>query len=461
MIATRKINVANRFEIGGNNRFVLIAGPCAIETEEMTMQVAAALKEICHDLGIHLIFKSSFDKANRTSVKAPRGVGMERGLEILQRVKTELNLPVITDVHESWQCEPVAKVVDMLQIPAFLSRQTDLLVAAAKTGKIVNVKKGQFMAPWDMKNVVEKLRDSGSEQILLCERGSSFGYNNLVVDMTGLVEMRNYGFPVVFDATHAVQKPGGQGTSTGGNREMVPYLMRAALAVGVDAIFAEVHPDPDHAFSDGPNQIHLSNIRKILEEAVAIDDLIKGNQKTGRQGNDEAERQGDSELKTQNSELNIKLFLTDVDGVLTDAGMYYSENGDELKKFNTHDGMGLQLIRQKGIKTGIITSENTMLVERRFNKLKLDYLYQGKREGGKLASALEICEKEGITLQNVAYIGDDINCLELLSNVGLAACPANALDAVKQIPGIVRMNKKGGEGCVREFIEMIISRMEK
>ena len=461
MTATKKINVANRFEIGGNNRFVLIAGPCAIETEEMTMHVAATLKEICHDLGIQLIFKSSFDKANRTSVKAPRGVGMERGLEILQRVKTELNLPVITDIHESWQCEPVAKVADMLQIPAFLSRQTDLLVAAAKTGKIVNVKKGQFMAPWDMKNVVEKLRDSGTEQILLCERGSSFGYNNLVVDMTGLVEMRSYGFPVVFDATHAVQKPGGQGTSTGGNREMVPYLMRAALAVGVDAIFAEVHPDPDHAFSDGPNQIHLSNIRKILEEAVAIDDLIKGNKETQRLGDGETERNGYSELKTQNSELNIKLFLTDVDGVLTDAGMYYSENGDELKKFNTHDGMGLQLIRQKGIKTGIITSENTMMVERRFNKLKLDYLYQGKREGGKLASALEICEKEGITLRNVAYIGDDINCLELLSNVGLAACPANALDAVKQIPGIVRMNKKGGEGCVREFIEMIINKMEK
>jgi YrbI family 3-deoxy-D-manno-octulosonate 8-phosphate phosphatase len=268
--------------------------------------------------------------------------------------------------------------------------------------------------------------------------------------------MRSYGYPVVFDATHAVQKPGGQGTSTGGNREMVPYLMRAALAVGVDAVFAEVHPDPDHAFSDGPNQIHLSNIRKILEEAVAIDDLIKGNKETP--GDKETRRQGGSELKTQNSKLNIKLFLTDVDGVLTDAGMYYSENGDELKKFNTHDGMGLQLIRQKGIKTGIITSENTMMVERRFNKLKLDYLYQGKREGGKLASALEICEKEGITLQNVAYIGDDINCLELLSHVGLAACPANALDAVKQIPGIVRMNKKGGEGCVREFIELILNR---
>ena len=221
MFETHKINVLNRFDIGGNCRFVLIAGPCAIESEEMTMEVAGTLKEICQDLGIHLIFKSSFDKANRSSVKAPRGLGMKRGLEILQRVKTELDLPIVTDVHETWQCAPVAEVADMLQIPAFLSRQTDLLIAAAKTGKIVNVKKGQFMAPWDMKNVIDKLRDSGNENILLCERGSSFGYNNLIVDMTGLVEMRSYGYPVVFDATHAVQKPGGQGTSTGGNREMV------------------------------------------------------------------------------------------------------------------------------------------------------------------------------------------------------------------------------------------------
>ncbi len=452
MTETRKVNVLNKFDIGGNNRFVLIAGPCAIESEEMTLQVAAELKNICYELGIHLIFKSSFDKANRTSVKAPRGVGMERGLQILQRVKTELDLPIITDVHETWQCAMVAQVADMLQIPAFLSRQTDLLVAAAKTGKIVNVKKGQFMAPWDMKNVIDKLRDSGNENILLCERGTSFGYNNLVVDMTGLVEMRSYGFPVVFDATHAVQKPGGQGTSTGGNREMVPYLMRAALAVGVDAIFAEVHPDPDHAFSDGPNQIHLSKIREILEQAIMIDNITKGIQNQ------------ESEIKNINAKIpntkretrNIKLFLTDVDGVLTDAGMYYSENGDELKKFNTHDGMGLQLIRQHGIKTGIITSENTKMVIRRFKKLNLDYLYQGKREGGKLASVKEICEKEGISLAEVAYIGDDINCLELLSNVGFAACPANALDAIKNIPGIIQMNKKGGEGCVREFIELIL-----
>jgi 2-dehydro-3-deoxyphosphooctonate aldolase (KDO 8-P synthase) len=453
MIETQKINVLNRFDIGGNNRFVLIAGPCAIETEEMTMEVARTLKEICGELGIHLIFKSSFDKANRSSVKSPRGVGMERGLQILQRVKTELDLPIVTDVHETWQCAEVAKVADMLQIPAFLSRQTDLLVAAAKTGKIVNVKKGQFMAPWDMKNVVDKLRDSGNENILLCERGSSFGYNNLIVDMTGLVEMRNYGFPVVFDATHAVQKPGGQGTSTGGNREMVPYLMRAALAIGVDAIFAEVHPDPDHAFSDGPNQLYLSGIREILEQAIAIDNITK-------------QLAVSSKLQTVSKKLptisyqlptKIKLLLTDVDGVLTDSGMYYSEAGDELKKFNTHDGMGLQLVKAKGIKTGIVTSENTKLVERRFQKLKLDYLRQGKREGGKLASVKEICEKEGITLAEVAYIGDDVNCFELLSAVGLAACPADALDTIKNISGIVQMKKKGGEGCVREFVEMIMN----
>lgn len=453
-MTTREINVLNKFSIGGNNRFTLIAGPCAIETEEITMQVAAELKQICEELDINLIFKSSFDKANRSSVKAPRGLGMERGLEILKRVKTELNLPIVTDVHETWQCAPVAEVADMLQIPAFLSRQTDLLVAAAKTGKIVNVKKGQFMAPWDMKNVIDKLVDSGNENILLCERGSSFGYNNLIVDMTGLVEMRSYGYPVVFDATHAVQKPGGQGTSTGGNREMVPYLMRAALAVGVDAIFAEVHPNPDYAFSDGPNQIYLSKIREILEQAIAIDNIVKGIHST-----DKFQISIKSPKITDNKFKNIKLFLTDVDGVLTDAGMYYSEAGDELKKFNTHDGMGLQLIRQKGIKTGIITSEDTKMVERRYNKLKLDYLYQGKCEGGKLASAKEICELEGITLAEIAYIGDDVNCLELLSNVGLAACPANALDAVKNIPGIIQLKKKGGEGCVREFVEMIISQL--
>ena len=255
----------------------LIAGPCAIESREVVMQTAAHLKEVCERLGITLYFKSSFDKANRTSL-SDRGIGMEKGLEILQEVKDTYGLPILTDVHESWQCAAVAEVADVLQIPAFLARQTDLLVAAAKTGKVVNVKKGQFMAPWDMRGAIAKIEANhplASKNIWLTERGSSFGYGNIVVDMTSLVKMREYGYPVVFDATHAVQQPSSQAGVTGGNREMVPHLMRAALAVGIDGLFLEVHPDPDHAISDAANQVRLNDIENILKQAIEIDNLHK------------------------------------------------------------------------------------------------------------------------------------------------------------------------------------------
>jgi len=244
--------------------FKLIAGPCVIESEENVMLVAKKIKEITDKLDIPFVFKSSFDKANRTSINSFRGPGLEEGLRILNKVKTELNLNVTTDIHEPYQAEEVAKVVDIIQIPAFLCRQTDLLVAAAKTGKTVNVKKAQFLAPWDMKNVVGKIEESGNRDIMLCERGTSFGYNNLVVDMTGLVEMKKFGYPVVFDATHSVQKPGGKGNCTGGNREYVEYLAKAAISVGADAIFMEVHPDPDNALSDGPNMVKLDELEEIL-----------------------------------------------------------------------------------------------------------------------------------------------------------------------------------------------------
>lgn len=270
----KEIKLSN-FTIGGDQLFTLIAGPCAIESEAMSLEVAHTLKKICDNLGINYIFKSSFDKANRSSINSPRGVGIDKGLAILKKVKEEVGVPVITDVHEPWQCARAAEVCDLLQIPAFLARQTDLLVAAAKTGKIVNVKKGQFMAPWDMKQVIRKCEESGNDRVMLCERGSSFGYNNLVVDMTGLIEMRSYGYPVVFDATHSVQKPGGNGTTTGGNREFVPPLMRAALAIGIDAVFAEVHPDPDNAFSDAANQLRLDSIEAVLKDAIAIDKITK------------------------------------------------------------------------------------------------------------------------------------------------------------------------------------------
>ena len=254
----------------------LIAGPCAIENREMVMQTAAVLKDVCERLGVKLYFKSSFDKANRTS-PSERGIGMEKGLAILKEVKETYGLPILTDVHESWQCAKVAEVADVLQIPAFLARQTDLLEAAARTGKVVNVKKGQFMAPWDMRGAIAKVKGAsdGQTEVWLTERGSSFGYGNIVVDMTSLVKMREYGCPVVFDATHAVQQPSSQAGVTGGNREMVPHLMRAALAVGVDGLFLEVHPDPDHAISDAANQVRLSDIEGILKQAIAIDQLNK------------------------------------------------------------------------------------------------------------------------------------------------------------------------------------------
>ena len=257
----------------------LIAGPCAIESREILLRTAETLRRLCYDLGITLYFKSSFDKANRTS-DSPRGVGMEEGLRILQEVKEQFGLPVLTDVHESCQCAAAAEVADVLQIPAFLSRQTDLLQAAAATGRIVNVKKGQFMAPWDMAGAIgkiEKVSPSAAKEgrVWLTERGSSFGYGRLVVDMTSLVEMRRFGCPVIFDATHSVQQPSSQSGITGGNREMVPCLMRAALAVGVDGLFIETHPEPEKAISDAANQVRLCDMRPLLEQALKIDELAK------------------------------------------------------------------------------------------------------------------------------------------------------------------------------------------
>lgn len=254
--------------------FTLFAGPCVIESEENVMEIAGTLKEITGRLGIPYVFKASFDKANRTSISSYRGPGLEAGLRILQTVKERHGLPLITDIHEPWQAAPAAEVVDYLQIPAFLCRQTDLLVAAARTGKAINVKKAQFLAPWDMRNVVKKLEESGAADILLCERGTSFGYNNLVVDMTGIVEMKRLGYPVVFDATHSVQKPGGKGDSTGGNREFVEPLAKAALAAGADHLFMEVHPDPDHAKSDGPNMVRLDEMEKLLRKLIRVYDAV-------------------------------------------------------------------------------------------------------------------------------------------------------------------------------------------
>jgi len=266
---------AGEVKFGQTLPFSLIAGPCALESRAQGMEIAQALKEMCGSLNIGLVFKASYDKANRTSGTSARGSGMQFALPVFAEIKKTYGLPILTDVHEPAHCAPVATVVDILQIPAFLSRQTDLLVAAAKTGKVVNVKKGQFLAPWDMKNAVKKILNAGNDNILLTERGVSFGYNTLVADMRSLPIMAETGAPVIFDATHAVQQPGGQGTSTGGERRFIPVLARAALSVGVAGLFLETHPDPDKAISDGPNQIPLKHLRLLLEEFVEFDRLAK------------------------------------------------------------------------------------------------------------------------------------------------------------------------------------------
>ncbi|MDK2871773.1 MAG: 2-dehydro-3-deoxyphosphooctonate aldolase synthase [bacterium] len=263
-------------KIGGGNPFVLIAGPCVIESEELVFETASYLKELCEGLGIPYIFKSSYDKANRTSISSFRGPGIERGLEILSRLKEKLGLPVLSDVHLPEEAPLAAEVLDILQIPAFLCRQTDLVLAVARTGKPVNVKKGQFLSPYDVKYIVEKIESVGNYQILLTERGTSFGYNNLVVDFRSLPIMKETGYPVVFDATHSVQLPGGLKGASGGDRRFVPYLARAAVAVGVDAVFMEVHPNPDKALSDGPNMIPLKELGNLLKQLKELDTLVKG-----------------------------------------------------------------------------------------------------------------------------------------------------------------------------------------
>ena len=263
------------FKVGLDQPFFLFAGPCVVESEAMALDTAGALKEITDKLGIPFVYKSSFDKANRSSMSSFRGLGMEEGLRILQEVKDQIGVPVITDVHEDTAVNEVADVVDVLQTPAFLCRQTNFILRVAATGKPVNIKKGQFMAPWDMKNVVEKARSTGNDKIMVCDRGVSFGYNNLVSDMRALAVMRETGCPVVFDATHSVQLPGGQGTSSGGQREHVPVLARAAVAAGVSGLFMETHPDPDKALSDGPNAWPLPKMAALLERLKQIDTLVK------------------------------------------------------------------------------------------------------------------------------------------------------------------------------------------
>jgi len=277
----RKVNVGG-IKVGGGEPFALIAGPCVIEGEKLTRRVAASLRDVTAELGIPFIFKSSYDKANRTSVRSFRGPGLDKGLKILKAIREELGVPVLSDVHRFEEIERAAEVLDVAQVPAFLCRQTDFVMELARNAKVVNIKKGQFLAPWDMANVVRKVEAAGNRNILITERGASFGYNNLVSDMRSIPILRGIGYPVVFDATHSVQLPGGAGEASGGERAMAVYLARAAAAVGVDALFLEVHPEPDRARCDGPNSLALDSLRELLRMLQGIDGIVKEDMKKGR-----------------------------------------------------------------------------------------------------------------------------------------------------------------------------------
>ena len=272
---TMPVPNGNAYEIGNDKQLTILAGPCAMESRDHALMTAERLKTISENVGLNIVYKSSYDKANRTSIHSPRGIGLNEALPIFDEIKSQIGLPCLTDTHTVEQAKEVGGVVDMLQIPAFLCRQTDLLVAAAKTGKIINVKKGQFLAPWDMKNVLQKVIEAGNPNVMACERGASFGYNTLVTDFRGLPIMKSFGSPVVFDATHSVQQPGGQGGTSGGQREFVPPLARAAASIGVAAMFMETHPDPDNAPSDGPNMIPMDEFEDLLRDIKRFDDLAK------------------------------------------------------------------------------------------------------------------------------------------------------------------------------------------
>lgn len=271
---TKEIDIG-KFKIGGKNKLFFIAGPCVIEGQDICFDIAKELKRIAEKLNLNFIFKASYDKANRTSIRSFRGIGMKKGIDVLKKIKEDLNIPILSDIHCISHIKKVQDVLDIIQIPAFLSRQTDLIISSAKTGKTINVKRGQFLAPLDMKNVIEKIESVGNNKIILTERGVLFGYNALIVDMTSLPIMRKFGYPVVFDATHSVQKPGGGGDKSSGTREFVPYLLRGAVAVGIDGLFLETHPEPENALSDGPNMVPLKDVENILKIAIKIDKVIK------------------------------------------------------------------------------------------------------------------------------------------------------------------------------------------
>jgi 2-dehydro-3-deoxyphosphooctonate aldolase (KDO 8-P synthase) len=436
----------------------LILGPCVIESEQLALEVAQEVARIGNELSVPVIFKASFDKANRTSVDSFRGPGMAKGLEILRRIKQQTGLPVISDIHTPDQAQPASEVLDIIQIPAFLSRQTDLLVAAGRTGRVLNIKKGQFQAPDDVVHAIRKVTSTGNHQLMITERGASFGYQDLVADMRSIVRMKRYGFPVVFDATHSAQLPGrGEGRSDG-DRSMVAPLARAAVAAGADGIFMEVHPDPDKALCDGPNCLALRDVERLARELKAIYEIIPRGVEMPRETVTVIPPARLSETQLDERLKKISLIIFDVDGVLTEGKITFGNGDLEIKAFDVRDGHGIKIAKRCGLEVAMVTGRTSAVVPRRAEELGVELVYQ--KIWDKKVVWSELLEKLALTPERVAVIGDDVVDIPLLRRAGVGfAVPEAPEEVLREAHYVTR--HAGGRGAAREIIEMILKAQGK
>ncbi|MBI5250760.1 MAG: 3-deoxy-8-phosphooctulonate synthase [Desulfomonile tiedjei] len=444
----------------GNRSFgtglFLILGPCVIESEELTLSIARRIAEISRSTGIPAIFKASFDKANRTSIDSYRGPGMERGLQILALVKRETGLPLISDIHTPDQAVPAAAVLDVIQIPAFLSRQTDLLVAAGRTGRTINIKKGQFQSPEDMEHAINKVLSTGNSRIILTERGASFGYQDLVADMRSIVRMKGFGFPVVFDATHSSQFPGKGNGRSGGNRDFVSPLAMAAVAAGADGVFMETHPDPDNALCDGPNSLPLFQVEQLAVTLREIWKIAAANSaQPVRPVSEQVESHGPS---LQEKLKKIRLIIFDVDGVLTDGRITFGSGQLEIKSFNVRDGHGIKIAKRCGLEIAFVTGRSSDVVSRRAQDLGIERLYQGMWD--KRPALTELMEELKLSPDQVAVVGDDVVDIPLMRRVGVSFTVPEAPENVRSEVQVITRNN-GGCGAAREIVEMILKAQDK
>jgi 2-dehydro-3-deoxyphosphooctonate aldolase (KDO 8-P synthase) len=447
------------YDIFPGKTFFLIAGPCVIESEGLTLEIASEMARIAKEEDIPVLFKASYDKANRTSITSFRGPGQADGLRILGKVKALTGLPVLSDIHGPEQALAAAEVLDVIQIPAFLSRQTDLLVSAARTGKTINLKKGQFQSPEDMRHAVKKISDTGNSKIMLTERGTSFGYNDLVVDMRSILRMRKLGCPVVFDATHSAQFPGAATGASGGDRTLVPPLARAAVAAGADGVFMEAHPDPDRALCDGPNSLNLADLQGLVRSLKQIFNMVPHPSTETSEPCAPMEKSDPQKLSSLDNRLKkIRMIIFDVDGVLTDGGIIFGTGDIEIKYFNVRDGHGIKIAKRHGLEIALVTGRKSDAVARRARELGIDAVFQGMKD--KRPALEEIMTKFDLLPEQIAVVGDDVVDIPLMRRVGVKiTVPEAPMDVIQETDYVTR--HAGGKGAAREIIERILKAQGK